>query len=128
MNGIFWVILITLILDFGVGLFSTILNVLSLKSIPPVELEDVYQGEEYRKSQRYTRVQSLFGLTGSTIKFVLLLTFWLSGGFNYIDQTVRLMEWNEIWNGVAFFGILATFALILNVPLEIGRASCRERV
>ena len=119
MNGIFWVILITLILNFSVGLFSTILNVLSLKSIPPVELEDVYQGEEYRKSQRYTRVQSLFGLTGSTIKFVLLLTFWLSGGFNYIDQTVRLMEWNEIWNGVAFFGILATFVLILNIPLGL---------
>ena len=96
MNGIFWIILINLILDFAVGLFSTILNVLSLKSIPPVQLEDVYQSEEYRKSQRYTRVQSLFGLTGSTIKFVLLLTFWLSGGFNYIDQTVRLMEWNEI--------------------------------
>ena len=105
MNGIFWVILISLILDFAVGLFSTILNELSLKSIPPVQLEDVYQGEEYRKSQRYTRVQSLFGLTGSTIKFVLLLIFWLSGGFNYIDQTVRLMEWNEIWNGVAVFGI-----------------------
>ena len=119
MNGIFWVILITLILDFAVELFSTILNVLSLKSIPPVELEDVYQGEEYRKSQRYTRVQSLFGLTGSTIKFVLLLTFWLSGGFNYIDQTVRLMEWNEIWNGVAFIGILATFVLILNIPLDL---------
>ena len=119
MNGIFWVILITLILDFAVGLFSTILNVLSLKSIPPVELEDVYQGDEYRKSQRYTRVQSLFGLTGSAIKFVLLLTFWFSGGFNYIDQTVRLMEWNEIWNGVAFIGILTTFVLILNIPLGL---------
>ena len=119
MNGIFWVILISLILDFAVGLFSTILNVLSLKSIPPVELEDVYQDDEYRKSQRYTRVQSLFGLTGSTIKFVLLLTFWLSGGFNYIDQTVRLMEWNEIWNGVVFIGILATFVLILNISLGL---------
>lgn len=119
MNGIFWVILIALILDFAVGLFSTILNVRSLKPIPPFELEDVYRSEEYRKSQEYTRVQSLFGLTASTFKLLLLLIFWLLGGFNYIDQTIRLMEWNEIWNGLAFIGILATFTVILNIPLSL---------
>ncbi|MDP7579718.1 MAG: M48 family metallopeptidase [SAR202 cluster bacterium] len=119
MNGIFWVILIALILDFAIGLFSTILNVRSLKSTPPFELEDVYKSEEYRKSQEYTRVQSLFGLTISTFKLVLLLTFWLLGGFNYIDQTIRLMGWNEVWNGVAFIGILAAFVVMLDIPLSL---------
>ena len=119
MNGIFWVILTALILDYAIGLLSTILNVRSLKSMPPSALEDVYESEEYRKSQEYTRVQSIFGLIVSSFKLVLLLTFWLIGGFNYVDQAVRLMGWNEIWNGMAFIGILATFAAILNIPLGL---------
>jgi STE24 endopeptidase len=119
MNIIFWIILIALILDFGIGFISTILNVRSLKSTPPLELDDVYEKEEYRKSQKYTRVRSHFGLIVSTFKISLLLIFWFIGGFNYIDQAIRLMEWHEIWNGIAFVGILAVLSMIFNIPLDL---------
>ena len=119
MNEIFWVILIALILDYAIGLLSTILNLRSLKSIPPSLLEDVYESEAYRKSQEYTRVQSIFGLIVGSFKLVALLTFWIVGGFNYVDQTVRLMGWSEIWNGMAFIGILAAFTVLLNIPLNL---------
>jgi len=119
MNIIFWVIFIALIADFAIGLLSTILNVRFLNSDPPVELEDVYEKEAYRKSQEYTRIHSLFGLITGSFKLVLLLTFWLVGGFNYIDQIVRVMGWNEISNGIAFMGILAAFGFILNIPLDL---------
>ena len=119
MNEIFWVILIALILDYAIGLLSTILNLRSLKSIPPSLLEDVYESEAYRKSQEYTRVQSIFGLIVSSFKLVALLIFWIVGGFNYVGQTVRLMGWSEIWNGMAFIGILAAFTVLLNIPLNL---------
>ena len=119
MNGIFWLILIALILDFTTRFFSTVLNMRSLKSSPPLGLEDVYEGEKYRRSQEYTRVQSYFGLIVNSIKIVLLLTFWFIGGFNYIDQAVRLMEWNEIWNGIAFIGIFAMLIMIFNIPIDL---------
>jgi len=91
----------------------------SLKSNPPLGLEDVYEGEKYRTSQEYTRVQSHFGLIVNTFKIVFLLTFWFIGGFNYVDQAVRLMEWNEIWNGIAFIGIFVIFLMIINIPLDL---------
>ena len=119
MNVIFWIILIALILDFVIGFVSTILNLRSLKSTPPPGLEDVYETEKYSKSQEYTRVQSLFGLIVSSFKIVILLTFWFIGGFNYIDQAVRLMEWNEIGNGIAFIGIFAMLSMIFNIPLDL---------
>jgi len=119
MNGIFWIILVALILDFAIQFFSTILNMRSLKSNPPLGLEDVYEGEKYRTSQEYTRVQSHFGLIVNTFKIVFLLTFWFIGGFNYVDQAVRLMEWNEIWNGIAFIGIFVIFLMIINIPLDL---------
>jgi len=119
MNGIFWIILIALILDFTIQFFSTVLNIRSLKSNPPLGLEDVYEDEKYRKSQEYTRIQSHFGLIVNSFKIVLLLTFWFIGGFNYVDQAVRLMEWNEIGNGIAFIGIFAMLSMIFNIPLDL---------
>ena len=119
MNGIFWIILIALILGFTIRFFSTVLNMRSLKSNPPLGLEDVYEGEKYSESQEYTRVKSLFGLIVSSLKIVILLTFWFIAGFNYIDQVVRLMEWNEIGNGIAFIGIVAMLSIIVNIPLDL---------
>lgn len=119
MNVIFWIILIALILDFVIGFVSTTLNLRSLKSTPPPGLEDVYETEKYRKSQEYTRVQSRFGLIVSSCKLALLLIFWFLGGFNYIDQVIRLMEWNEILNGIAFIGILGTLSLIISIPFDL---------
>ena len=119
MNVIFWIILIALILDFVIGFVSTILNLRSLKSTPPPGLEDVYETEKYSKSQEYTRVQSRFGLIVSSCKLALLLIFWFLGGFNYIDQAIRLMEWNEILNGIAFIGILGALSLIISIPFDL---------
>ena len=119
MNAIFWIILGALIVDFTVGLLSTILNLRCLKTSPPAGLEDVYKKEEYSKSQEYTRVKSRFALIVSSFKIALLLAFWLLGGFDYVDQSVRLMGWNEIWSGVAFIGILATTSMVLNIPLGL---------
>ncbi|MCL0044175.1 M48 family metallopeptidase [Dehalococcoidia bacterium] len=119
MNVIFWIIFIALLTDFAIGLLSTILNVRFLRTDPPFELQDVYEKEVYRKSQEYTRIHSLFGLITGSVKLVLLLTFWLIGGFNYIDQAVRDMGWNEISNGIAFMGILGAFSFILNIPSDL---------
>ena len=119
MNIVFWIILIALIVDFTISFWSTILNLRSLKSTPPRGLDDVYESEAYRKSQEYTRARSRFGLFISSIKIILLLTFWFAGGFNYIDQVIRLMEWNEIWNGIAFVGILAVLRMMLNIPIGL---------
>lgn len=119
MNVIFWIIFIALIADFAIGLLSTVLNVRFLSSDPPFELEDVYDKEAYRKSQEYTRVHSLFGLITGSFKLILLLTFWLVGGFNYIDQAIRDMGWDEISNGIAFIGVLGILGFILNIPSDL---------
>ena len=111
MNVIFWVILLAVVADFAIGLVSTILNVRSLKSHPPVGLEDIYDNEEYHRSQQYIREHSRFGLAASLFKVGALLIFWITGGFNYLDQVIRLMEWGDVWNGVAFIGILAVFSM-----------------
>ena len=119
MNIIFWIILIALVIDFAIGLVSTILNLRSLQTKPPETLADIYDDKEYKTSQEYTLVQSKFGLLTGSIKLVLLLVFWFAWGFNYIDELVLEFGWNDIWSGVAFIGIISIALLILNIPLSL---------
>tara|TARA_B100001123_G_C15326606_1_gene1029755 strand:+ start:1619 stop:2860 length:1242 start_codon:yes stop_codon:yes gene_type:complete len=119
MNIIFWIILIALVIDFAIGLVSTILNLRSLQTKPPETLADIYDDTEYKTSQEYTLAQSKFGLLTGSIKLVLLLVFWFAGGFNYIDERVLEFGWNDIWSGVAFIGIISIALLILNIPLSL---------
>ena len=62
MNIIFWIILIALVIDFAIGLVSTILNLRSLQTKPPDTLADIYDDTEYKTSQEYTLDQTKFGL------------------------------------------------------------------
>ena len=119
MNGIFWIIFVALLLDYFIGLFSTILNLRQLRSTPPAELEDVFAIDEYARSQEYTRVRSRFGLVSSSKGLVMLLIFWLIGGFNYIDELSRLIGWNEISSGITFIGIIAVVTFISNLPFDL---------
>jgi len=90
-----------------------------LRSRVPEELDDIYEAEGYRQSQEYIRVQSRFGLTISAVKLIGSLVFWFVGGFNYVDQAVRLIGWNEITNGILFFGIFAVATALINIPIDL---------
>jgi len=116
MNSIAWVILLALIVDFVIGVLLTILNIRSLQAIPPRGLEDVYDPGAYRTSQTYTRTHANFGLFSSSINLGLLLIFWFSGGFNFLDQIVRSTGWGDVWGGVLFIGLLGLIVMLVNIP------------
>lgn len=119
MNIIFWVIITALFIEFAIGCLSTVLNMRSLSSTSPIGLEDVYEMEQYRNSQEYTRVNSRFGLLVGVVQLAILLGFWLIGGFNYLDQAVRLLGWDDVWSGVVFIGTLVLFHGLLSLPFSI---------
>lgn len=108
-----------LLLEFAIGCLSTTLNTRSLNSTPPAGLEDVYGMEQYRNSQEYTRVHSQFGLLVGAFHLSVLLGFWLIGGFNHLDQAVRLLGWNDVWSGGVFIGTLAVFHGLLTLPFNM---------
>jgi len=111
--------LTAIVIDFAIGLISTTLNVRRLEAMAPGGLEDVYEIDEYRKSQEYTRTQSQFGLIVGSVKLGALLIFWLLGGFNYIDQVVRGIGWNEVGTGLVFIGCLTILSFMLSLPFNL---------
>lgn len=118
MNILFYTIVAILVLQF---LVETVLDYLNSKRYGdpiPKGLEDVFDAEEYQKSQEYQKTNYRFGLLSSLFSIVLTLTFLLFGGFEWADQFARSFTSNEVLITLIFFGILTIGSDILTTPFS----------
>ncbi len=113
------IILATLLITYLLDVVTEILNLKALRDEPPAEFADVFDEEKYRKSQDYTRVRTRFGLLVSTFHLAVVLLFWFSGGFNYLDQLVRGWHLGSIGSGLAYIGTLVLARGGLSLPFRI---------
>ena len=119
MNAFAIVILAALIGDYALSLFADALNLSRLRSEVPGPFKDVYDPEKYRKSQEYLRANTRFSRIVSTFDLAVLLVFWFSGGFQYVDGIVRFTGMGPIATGLAFVGVLILAKGVLSLPFAI---------
>jgi len=119
MNIYTLIILITLGVDFILSLASDILNLKHLSGDLPQEFTDVYDQEKYARSQAYTRINTRFGWLTSGFSLVVTLTFWFSGGFNFLDTIARNWNLHPIWTGLSYIGILIGIKTLISLPFSI---------
>ncbi|MGM0737664.1 MAG: M48 family metallopeptidase [Bacteroidota bacterium] len=113
------IILIALVVNYLVDLFSDMLNLQALRQPLPEDFRDVFDESKYQKAQEYTRVRTRFGLLTSTVSLLILLAFWFAGGFNWVDQFVREFGYGTIVTGLLFVGILILAQSIISLPFSI---------
>ena len=119
MNPFFFIIFFALLLQYALSVTANLLNLKCLRFEPPEPLEGVYQRDEYRRSQEYTRTNTRFEFVTSTFSLLILLAFWFSGGFNYLDQIVRSWGFTPIVNGLLYIGVLLIGYSLLMLPFSI---------
>lgn len=119
MNIYALVILLTLLGSYLLEIYSEMLNLKNLKSQLPEEFKGYYDEEKYRKSQEYTRVTTGFGLVNGAFDLVLLLAFWFSGGFNWLDMYLRRFAFGEVATGLFYIGLLLLARTIISLPFSI---------
>ncbi len=119
MNIYALIILITLLFSYFLDLVTNLLNLRSLRGELPQEFEGIFDADEYRKSQEYTRVRTRFGLFTATVSLAATLIFWFAGGFNVIDLLVRNWLLNPIFTGLIYIGLLIALRSILGLPFSI---------
>jgi len=112
-------ILIALIAEFGINLAASLLNLRSLRPELPEEFVGTYDEERYAKSQAYTRETSRFGLVRSSFDLAVLLIFWFTGGFTWVDSFARGFESGPIITGLCFMAVLAVGMKVLGLGFEI---------
>ncbi len=113
------VIFAALLIDFALGLIADALNLKALREDLPAEFADVYSGESYAEAQHYTRVATRFSTLTSVFDLLVLLAFWLSGGFNFLDLWLRGFGLGSIATGLLFIGVLYLGRAVLKLPFKI---------
>lgn len=113
------IILATIAVDFVLDLVSNYLNLKSLSKELPDEFDGVYDEETYAKSQEYTKTQTRFGFITGGFDLVVLLGFWFSGGFNWLDEIVRAWGFGELVTGLLYIAVLMVGKSVISLPFSI---------
>lgn len=115
---VFYLIIIILILNFIVESILDFLNEKHFKDAVPKELKDVYNEDEYLKSQDYKKENAKFGWYSSLFSFIVTLVFLFNNGFAYLDNFVRQFSSNEIIISLLFFGIILLASDLITTPFS----------
>lgn len=113
------IILVTIAIDFVLDITSNYLNLKSLSKEVPEEFKEVYDEETYARSQEYTKVRTKFGFLTGGFDLFLVLGFWFSGGFNWLDEIIRAWGFGELATGLFYIGLLIVAKMIINLPFSI---------
>jgi STE24 endopeptidase len=116
-----WLIIILLILltSYLLELSVSLLNIRALSSNLPDEFRTIYNNQEYRKSQKYTRATTFFSLVENSLSTLLTVLFLILGGFNYVDIWARSFGFGQITTGLFFIGGLALLSFLVNLPFSL---------
>jgi STE24 endopeptidase len=115
---VFYCILFILVGEFILATVMNYLNAKRFKDPIPTDLNDVYNTEEYEKSQAYKLSNYKFGIVTSIFSLTLILCFLFFGGFAWIDDFAFKLTSNTIVQALIFFGIIMLGSDILNIPFS----------
>ncbi len=115
---LFNIIIAILVIDFIIDKVIDHLNAQHFNDEIPAELNDVYNKEEYYKSQAYKKENYKFSLITSIFSFVVMIGFFYAKGFAIVDEFARSITDNEILVGLIFFGIIILINDIITTPFS----------
>ena len=118
-NTIFVIIIAVLVFGY---VLERILDTLNLKhSLPelPEELSDIFDPEEYKRSQLYKRDNTRFSFISSSLSLIVLLLVFILGGFGWLDRALSGITSSYILLVLLFFGVLALVSDILTTPFAL---------
>jgi STE24 endopeptidase len=118
---LFYIIVAIIIIDFIVDKILDALNAKHYNDPIPLELQDVYDEGDYKKSQSYKATNYRFGLLTSTFSIILTISFLLIDGFEYVDNIARSYSDNPILIALMFFGVIMMGSDILTTPFSYYR-------
>lgn len=118
MTILFYIIIAILVVQYLVETVLDYLNAQKYGDPVPLELENLFDEEEYQKSQDYKKTNYSFGLLSSTFSLLLTLGFLIFGGFEWIDSITRSLTDNSMFQALLFFGIILIGSDLITTPFS----------
>lgn len=117
-NTLFYIIIAIIVINFIVDKILDALNAKHFNDELPENLKDVYDTDEYKKSQNYKATNYKFGLLTSSFSILLTLGFLIFDGFEFVDNIARSYSDNTIIIALIFFGIIMIGSDIISTPFS----------
>ena len=117
-NLLFYIIIGIIIVNFIKDKILDAINAKHYNDPIPEELKDVYDTDEYQKSQAYKVTNYKFGVWSSLFSIVLTLAFLFLDGFEYVDNIARSYSEKPIVIALIFFGIIMLASDIITTPFS----------
>jgi len=117
-DTLFYILISILIISFIVEKVLDALNAKHYKDPIPPELSDVYEEEDYLKSQNYKKANDRFSSIASSISLVVTLFFFYLDGFAFVDEWARTFSDNTIIIALLFFGSIMFASDLLSTPFS----------
>jgi len=115
---LFYILIAIIIINFIVDLILDAANAKHFNDKIPQELEDVYDEDEYKKSQAYKKTNYKFSQITSIFSIGLTLAFFFLDGFKIVDEFARNYTNNPILVALIFFGIIMIGSDVLTTPFS----------
>nr|WP_321222753.1 M48 family metallopeptidase [uncultured Psychroserpens sp.] len=115
---LFYIIIFIIIVNFIIDKVLDYLNAKNYDNPIPSELQDVYDKDEYKKSQAYKKTNYKFGVWSSMFSIILTLSFLFFDGFEYVDNIARQYSQNSIVVALIFFGIIMLGSDLISTPFS----------
>ena len=117
-DTLFYLILCIVIISFIIDQILDYINTKRFNDPIPKELNDVYDNDEYQKSQNYKAEQNKLSQLTSWISFIGLILVLLFDGFAYVDQIAKDLVSHPILVALVFFGIIMIVSDIISTPFS----------
>ena len=117
-QALFYSIIAILVIGYLIDFIMGYLNAKHFNDPIPEALKDVYNEEEYLKSQAYKKTKDRFGTYTSTFSLLLMLGFFFFDGFEIVDQWARSFTTHPIGVALIFFGIIMLASDVLSTPFS----------
>jgi STE24 endopeptidase len=116
-----WLIAFLLItsLEFILEQSANLLNIKQLSPTVPAPFKQLYDQQEYARSQSYLLENTRLAILKRNLLTPLLLTCIVLGGFGKLDHLARTLSDNMILCGLIYTGLLAILSGLINLPFTL---------
>ena len=119
MNLIAIIILLTIVLDLMLHLFSDALNLKMLQNEVPKPFQGIFDAKRYAKSQDYLKVNTRFGWVSTVFNTLIMLVFWFNHGFALLDNWAEGLGQGPVVTGLIYIGVLMLAYGTLSQPFSL---------
>ena len=104
---------------YHLNLIVSLLNLAQFGKPLPATMTQLYSEEKRERCQDYHRQSTQLDLAQDTVQLALLITFWLCGGFGWLEQWTNALGWHPVATGTFAVALVTVATTLISLPFTL---------